>query len=194
MSSLLLGRHQAPVGHQRSVYQIERSGCHQPYNWLQRGQRGTIGQRDNRKKLSQPRRVSPAAGVVVKAHASATEVCRVAKLLHCTALREDVCYASGGKGTNYTKKSIYRVKLTMSAWQRKPCENWPAERCEDLFQCWRCTQWRPWFHFTKASDRVRICCYSDFEAILQDDGGWVHACNDCFQACCHKLMRPNAER
>ena len=73
-----------------------------------------------------------------------------------------------------------------SVWKRKPRDEWPEHRNEDLFQCYKCNTWRPWFGFTMAAPR-RVKSYTDFEAILDDDGGYLHTCNECTKALCWTL-------
>lgn len=73
----------------------------------------------------------------------------------------------------------------MSVWKRKPDGSSPYD---DLFECYKCKEWRPWYHFTMAAN-VEVRSYNDFKDIILDDGGWLHACNNCVKTSCQKLVR-----
>jgi hypothetical protein len=78
----------------------------------------------------------------------------------------------------------------MGAWRRAPRPEWKEHREEDLFHCFKCKTWRPWFYYTMAGDAGHPESYLDFEKMYyEDDGGWVHACNECVSVSCQKLVR-----
>lgn len=64
---------------------------------------------------------------------------------------------------------------------RKPSDRWPEERYEDLFQCFKCKEWKPawWYSFGLHGSEDTDANPAVLEAWKAN--GHIWACDHCFQ-------------
>jgi hypothetical protein len=71
----------------------------------------------------------------------------------------------------------YDLKLAIEI-HTIPCDRWPDIHAERLFQCWKCNNRRPWFHFTPGTGFVPQS-KSFIEVLDRCQFNFAPCCNDC---------------
>ena len=86
-------------------------------------------------------------------------------------------------------KKMTVAEIRAKAVQRRPSKEYPDERCEDLFPCWRCACWKPYYEFACNSCGDMHKFFKEFFERRVNEN--FDCCNNCRLELCVKHKMPD---